>query len=337
MIPKRVFYVWGADEEKRRDVNQCMLSWYKTLPDYEIIEINEKSKKYFDFQKELNTNPWFKEVHKRRLFAYVADYIRVKVLYEHGGIYLDTDVSVIKSFDDLLNNEAFVGIEGNNKSIGHEWVEPAILGATKGNVFLKHIVDFYTNEVWESSLFVLPDIFGKFLNECYNIRSFPNKEEQVIIRTKHITIYPEKFFIPFRLNQTYNFECIEPETYTVHWWNGSWNHTERLLFLENKHRLPLSEIDALIEDYHRKNSYQNQVLTVARNLRQEKELASAEQILLSTFSILPSTKILSEYLPLVKDRFKIKSKKIRKLYIFGRLLMRPTLLLATISYKLRNR
>ena len=78
MIPKRIFYVWGINDEKKRDVQVCIQTWRQYLPDYEIIEINENSKEYFDFQKELQNNKWFKTVYERKMYAFVADYIRVK-------------------------------------------------------------------------------------------------------------------------------------------------------------------------------------------------------------------------------------------------------------------
>ena len=127
-IPKRIFYVWGANEKKRRDVELCILSWRLLMPDYEIIEINENSKDYFDFQEELTSNKWFRTVYENKLYAYIADYIRIKVLYDNGGIYLDTDVSTLKRFDKYLEESAFVGMQSDS-SLGSSNLEPAILGA----------------------------------------------------------------------------------------------------------------------------------------------------------------------------------------------------------------
>lgn len=134
MIPKRIFYVWGAREAKRRDVLACMLSWQLNLKDYEIVEINEESNEYFNFQKELKNNKWFREVYNRKMWAHVSDYIRIKVLYEHGGIYFDTDVSVVKSLDPFLSEKAFVGMQNE------EYVEPAILGSEPKNELLGDIL-----------------------------------------------------------------------------------------------------------------------------------------------------------------------------------------------------
>ena len=248
MIPKRIFYVWGANEEKKRDVNLCLLSWHQRLPDYEIIEINENSTEYFDFQEELKNNTYFKMVYDRKMYACATDYIRIKTLYDNGGIYFDTDVCAIKTLDEFLTEPAFVGIEGTKETIGKDWVEPAILGAQKGNLFLKKILEFYENDILKTPLFVLPDIFMKFLREMYNVEKFPSKENQEIIKLNDITIYPEKYFIPYRLNEKFSIDCIEPETCTMHLWHGSWNGNGNIrYFQEHKHKYPLWLLDWIVK------------------------------------------------------------------------------------------
>lgn len=101
MIEKKIHYVWFG-KNKPLKVLKCIDSWKKYLPDYEIIEWNEKN---FDIEKEMKENRFFRECYKRKLWAFVADYVRVKVLYKYGGIYFDTDIEVLKSFDPLLDNE----------------------------------------------------------------------------------------------------------------------------------------------------------------------------------------------------------------------------------------
>lgn len=109
MIPKRIYYVWGYKEPKSRLANICLENWRDKLPDFEIIEINENVPGIFDFQKEYENNLWFKTVYDLKMWAYVADYMRIKTLYDHGGIYLDTDVTVYKDFSPLLEHKMFVG------------------------------------------------------------------------------------------------------------------------------------------------------------------------------------------------------------------------------------
>lgn len=232
MIQKRIFYVWGANDAYKRDMLVCIQTWRQILPDYEIIEINENSTQYFNFQEELKTNRWFRTVYNKKMWAYVADYIRVKVLYDNGGIYFDTDVSVIKSLDKFLSQDCFVGIQSSGKN---SYTEPAILGAQKGNPFLGDVVKFYDDGIWKEPIYTIPQIFAKFLKLRYNIYEFPPKNQQKIIHLNDITLYPERFFIPFEFGQQFTPECIEDDTYTIHWFGGSWCRPDIEFFLKNKH------------------------------------------------------------------------------------------------------
>lgn len=232
MIPKRIFYVWGANEKKPRDVQVCIQTWRQMMPDYEIIELNENDKTYFDYAENLKTNKWFKTVYENKLWAYVADYIRARVLYDHGGIYMDTDVSALKSFDKFLTDDAFVGMQDT------VFTEPAILGAKKHNKFLHNIVNFYNKEIWELPIFTIPQIFEYFLVKNYNVIGFPEREHQKIITTPDITIYPEKYFIPFRCGSEFTPDCVDTNTHTIHWFSGSWTRESVLKWLKNKHINP---------------------------------------------------------------------------------------------------
>lgn len=234
-IPKRIFYVWGANEKKRRDVELCILSWRLLMPDYEIIEINENSKDYFDFQEELTSNKWFRTVYENKLYAYIADYIRIKVLYDNGGIYLDTDVSTLKRFDKYLEESAFVGMQSDS-SLGSSNLEPAILGAQKGSPILKQILDFYDDSIWKLPIYTMPQIFDYVLGKNFGNIYYPPKEKQVVIRLDNITLYPEKYFIPMRAGEKFSVNCIEKETTTIHWFGASWVKDNINYFLKNKHK-----------------------------------------------------------------------------------------------------
>ncbi len=196
MIPKRIFYVWDANESKKRDVLACMQSWRQNCPDYEIVEINENSVDYFDFQKELQSNKWFRTVYQKNMWAYVADYIRVKVLFDHGGIYLDTDVTVLKNFDNFLSDKAFIGMQDNSTDGKFDQVEPAILGAQKFNKLLRLVLDIYETDIWKLPIYTMPDLFFYALKKLYPdaILKFSPRTEQKIIEYPDIKIYPEKIF-----------------------------------------------------------------------------------------------------------------------------------------------
>jgi|GEM_PF-119714 len=247
MIPKRIFYVWGADEPKRRDVELCILTWRQVMPDFEIIEINEKSTTFFDFKKELKNNLWFREVYRRKIWACVADYIRIKVLFEHGGVYFDTDVSALKSLMPFLDDKCFVGMQKNAEESSYDYVEPAILGAQKGNPILGKILKIYEGDIFKLPIYSMPQIFDYVLRQTYQDKFafFGAREKQKILTYDDITIYPERYFIPFEDNEKFSFECISNDTHTIHWWGSSWTRPEILFFLKHKHMYSLKELSKM--------------------------------------------------------------------------------------------
>lgn len=294
-IPKKIFYVWGAEELKSRDVQMCIYSWQKICPDYEIIEINENSKEYFNFEKELKENQWFKTVYKNKLFAYIADYIRIKVLYEHGGIYLDTDVTTLKNFDEFLNAPAFLGIQQDSNS-GTDNLEPAILGAQKGNKILKDILEFYKKDIWKSSIYSMPQIFRLILTDNYGEIYYPTKDEQITIKLSDIYLYPEKYFIPYRFGENFSKECIKSETVTIHWWNASWHKRNIQYFLSNKHKVNPGKL--IKKCFELSTKYENKFIKISTSYE--------------TININLNTYFLFRF----KHKY-TKSKKYLVLYVFG--------------------
>lgn len=215
MIEKKIHYVWFGSEKPEK-VLKCIDSWKSKLPDYEIIEWNEKT---FDVEEELKKNKFFRECYKRKLWAFVADYVRVKVLHEFGGIYLDTDIEIIKDITPLLNSDLFLGYENENTmSFGIVGVIP------KHKIFYK-IYEFYQKEIWKSPMHIITNIFTEFLKNEYE-----NKFEE-----NHIKIYPREYFYPFNHDEEFTKECIKKNTYAIHWWDKSWKKNPKVYFLKYKH------------------------------------------------------------------------------------------------------
>ncbi|MGO2952817.1 MAG: glycosyltransferase family 32 protein [Lactobacillus sp.] len=130
MIPKKIHYVWVGQQPKSRLIQSCLQTWRRRLPDYEIIEWNEDN---FD----MHENAYIEQAYRAKKWAFVSDYIRARVLFEQGGIYLDTDVRVLARLDSLLANQAFIGFENAT------YLSAAIIGAEAGNSFIKAILDSY--------------------------------------------------------------------------------------------------------------------------------------------------------------------------------------------------
>lgn len=237
MIPKRIFYVWGYGEKKSQIANICIENWRMMLPDYDIIEVNEKTPEWFDFDYEYNNNLWFKTVYDLKMWAYVSDYIRCKVLYDYGGIYFDTDVTVYKDLSPLLNDKMFIGNVRNNHP------ELAIIGAEKKHPYLADLLEFYKEKIWKSPAYIIVAVFMEILENKYQLR-YSTKE---ICGNDQIKIYPPEYISPYHYGEEFSHNLITENTYTVHWENASWINKKNLFFLSNKHRIPLKVLLKQIE------------------------------------------------------------------------------------------
>lgn len=136
MIPKVIHYCWLSGDKKPRVVRQCMKSWHKLLPDYEIKCWNADN---FD----LDSIPFVREAVEMKKWAFASDYIRLYALYTEGGIYLDSDVEIFKRFDHLLDKSFFTGVETRDKEHSEFFPESAIMGAERGNEFIRLCMKVY--------------------------------------------------------------------------------------------------------------------------------------------------------------------------------------------------
>lgn len=113
-IPKIIHYFYDDIEvykkSKSSTFRMCYTSWIEKCPDYEIKLWHDKLP---EFQEMLNNSRFLRECYKKGLWAYVADYVRYWALYNYGGIYLDTDIQLVKNFDAFLEKGFFVSIEGD--------------------------------------------------------------------------------------------------------------------------------------------------------------------------------------------------------------------------------
>lgn len=206
-IPKTIHYCWFGNSEKPDIVKKCIESWKKILTEYEIIEWNEEN---FD----ININLYVKEAYDSKKFAFVSDYVRVYVLYNYGGIYLDTDVEVFKAFDDLLDNDSFWGYEQEN------YIATSTIGAKKENVLVKKLLDSYEDKKFlkeDGSMDDLTNvaIITKIL-EKYGLNKNGLYQEIKGIAT----FYPQTYFSPYDYINCRSL--ITENTYCMHHFYKSW-------------------------------------------------------------------------------------------------------------------
>ena len=157
-IPKVIHYCWFGRGELPRLAEKCIQSWKKYCPDYEIVCWNEDN---FD----INQNKYAREAYESGKWAFVSDYVRLKVLYDEGGIYLDTDVELIKSLDPLVKENGYMGFDDNG-------VVSTGLGfaCEKGNELVGALLADY-----DDIPFVLPD-------GTYDITPCPDRNTKVMER-----------------------------------------------------------------------------------------------------------------------------------------------------------
>lgn len=206
-IPKIIHYCWFGRSEKPEIVKKCIQSWKNILTDYEIIEWNEDN---FD----INSNKYVKEAYENKKYAFVSDYVRVKVLYNMGGIYLDTDVEVYKSLDEFLEEESFWGFEEKN------YIATSTIGARSGNRLIKQFLDFYEGKSYtEMAKDVETSTNVQIVTRIFKEIGFEmNGERQSIDNIG--TIYPQEYFSPYDYINYYNKKT--DKTYTMHHFYKSW-------------------------------------------------------------------------------------------------------------------
>lgn len=219
MIPKKINYIWLGGKEKSKLANMCIMSWYDKLCDYEIIEWNDNN---LNLDELCESNMFLKTCREKKLWAFMADYLRLYILYNYGGIYFDVDVQVLKTFDDLLENEVFIGYEYfSKKTDDYVTHGTGIIAAEPYNPIIKKCMDFYDNKIWETDVYFIPTIVSiVFNNETEN----------------NFKIYPVEYFAPYDYRKTFHKKCITDHTYCIHWFESSWGENKNIgQFLEVKH------------------------------------------------------------------------------------------------------
>ena len=236
-VPKKIYYCWFGGE-KPQSVLDCITNWKEKLPNYEIIEINEKNKQLFDVEKECRNNLWFKTVYENKLWAFVSDYARLKVLYENGGVYFDTDITVEKNITELLEKEKLVLGWENPVAIN---IAVGVVVVVVGDPLIKQMLDFYNDEIWKSKLYTIPQIVTHVLRKNYDL----NPANQ-ITENDDILILPQEYFYPIpiglKIKTSEKSLFVTPNTYTIHWWDGAWDNPNVKYFMLHKHKTDLNKL-----------------------------------------------------------------------------------------------
>ncbi len=198
-IPKTVHYCWFGKEEMPALQQACLATWTKHLPDFEI--------KRWDESNAPMEIPFVREHYARKEWAFVSDFVRLYALVEEGGIFLDTDMEVVRNFDPLLEHAAFVAFEREGR------LTNGACGGRRGHPFFRACLEYMT-ERFERGLpyMISPEV----TTAVYSQTRFPD-----------VALLPKKSFYPYNPYDpadrgVFMFADVTPETYAVHHWAKSW-------------------------------------------------------------------------------------------------------------------
>ncbi len=238
MIPRVIHYCWFGHNPLPKSARKCIDSWRKFFRDYEIKEWNEEN---FD----VNVIPYTKDAYEAKKYAFVSDYARFWILYHHGGIYFDTDVKVIKPFDEIIARGAFMGREAGAylRNICSNYqgeglaVAPGLgLGVNPAHPLYKEFLDLYDNLSFKNK------------DGSLNTKTIVSYTSKILVKhglgddnnrlqnIEGIWIYPADVFCP--MDHTCGCKVtITPNTVSIHQYDSSWNdHTALgIIYKKAKH------------------------------------------------------------------------------------------------------
>ena len=198
MIPKIIHYCWFGETEMPPLELECIKTWKEYLHDYKIVRWDESN---------CPRNNYIVHHLDKGNWAYLSDYVRLYALYETGGIYLDTDVEVIQSFDELLNNNGFLGYQEDGQPTN------AVAGSVKGNEYFSDCMGYIINRFELNLDYHIAPIMS------LNVRN---------LKQYDITIFEKEYFYPYNpYGHTQDikilmFNMIKTNTYAIHHWAYSW-------------------------------------------------------------------------------------------------------------------
>lgn len=255
MIPKIIHYCWFGKTPKSPFIKQCMKTWKDKMPDYEWKEWNENT---FD----INSVSFVREAYKAKKWAFVSDYVRLYALYTEGGIYMDTDVKIMRPFDEFLKYNFFsshekydffhnadeqIKLDENHqlkpqyKFIEGFGVLSAVMGSIPKLSYLKDCLNYYDHLTFDlTSQHINDYVIGKHIT--YTITHYGYKFIDEIQHLRdNMVIFPSSVFVG-------NMQDLQPDSYAIHLCNGSWNGSDNF---EYKIRNKFPKISPIIGIYKR--------------------------------------------------------------------------------------
>lgn len=205
-IPKTIHYCWFGGNPLPELAQKCIASWKKYCPDYEIIEWNESN---FD----LNKYVYVREAYDAKKWAFVTDVVRLFALVNYGGIYMDTDVEVLRPLDDLLRYDAFSGFEALDR------IPTGIMACEKAHPMFCELLKDYDNLhfIKEDGSYDFTTNVTRITEHCLK---YDLKLDNSMQTVNGFTLFPFDYFCPKNFDT--KITKITKNTYTIHHFDSSW-------------------------------------------------------------------------------------------------------------------
>jgi len=216
MIPKIIHFCWYGGGEYNETILKCMASWKKYLPDYEIVRWDESNTPF-------DKMPFLKTLYKLKRWAFISDYMRLYAIYKTGGVYFDTDIEAIKSFDSLLSEESFIAFQTELGASKYPF-NTAVIACEKGNSFVELCLQ-ETEKLQRMHYHAMaaPTISSKVLVKNYGVTEYKNQ------KFDDVTVLTKDYFYPFSWMEEFTPACITENTFAIHWWEVSWGKRKKNL------------------------------------------------------------------------------------------------------------
>lgn len=206
IIPKKIHYCWFGEKEIPPQNQIWMESWSKYCPDFEIIRWDESN---YDVSK----NEYMYSAYKEKKYAFVSDYARLDIIFEHGGIYLDNDVELVSGLEQLLHNEAFCSSNLLGPATG------AGVGAVSKSQIIAELRDYYNNISFYNQDGTLNQA-DNLQHQIKVLKSYGYKGKNYPQLINGLMIYPTDVLCP--LDIWGNRLAYTQNTVSIHHFDASW-------------------------------------------------------------------------------------------------------------------
>ncbi len=210
MIPRKLHYVWVGPKAIPDRVQRLVDGWRRLNPSYDIVLWNEDN---IDFSFEFVQSAYCMKAWNR-----ISDFVRMWVLLQQGGIYLDTDVELRQPLDGLLENSCFAGFQVRERN--PDWVNGAVLGAEPGHWFIECLHRYFVEKMrgWKNvGSFSGPGLITRMLI-AEGLSTYSESPQKI----HDVTLYPTRWFYPYTWSEPFSERCVTPDTYAIHHWDNTW-------------------------------------------------------------------------------------------------------------------